>query len=1165
VAQDEHDVLKATSPERPSIQLHSPMPKSPTRPALSAGHTRPSSRADRKIRFAEVQPQDVHVYESAPPSPRRKVLALPPPTADDKDVQSLGSWKGSVKSLTGENSDSQTDNHGSTSFEEGTPEDIRRRFFPSAPVQDPSLEWISSAVPSSSARSTGALRFDLHGVPISPALSNTLPTHLGLHHHAEGTQAGYTLEDAFVLVRSTVAAQRAAMLGLLKGVTIRLGVLRRQDDEALPGLSQEERYLMSELNGKEEELRSKILAAALDMMSEHGGLGSRAIEVIWECIVGWDPHLVDIEGIELQLDSPHADIADANSSDNKVIDAIASVPLDYILPRISDAFGTAELPRESLVQLLAILHRLAQHSNATASAIVSSPSLVTNMIRTFLLTAPSSADAADIPEPIALHLLVTLASTSRKNAQGLVEPADALLRFVATLPTDSPYGPALGTVLLTGTLRFYASLASYGMYTNVVTTASEPFTRLGQYILALGTLSRGSRDLVVAWIRAVEVWMVCARDPHQTTPPHDLLWSQVAGWGWGEDIIELRGKWTADEPDKDAWPALWNAEAAWLEGSRVNSIRAGEKEREEMASAVRSGFAEGMEGNVVHASLVVLQGLLADVDLRSSLAARPKNIADWRDISAHAGVLAAAVRLWLSCLPAKYEGSLQSPPFSLPFEGLSAICAKIVTHPLWSLAQDNSDTPHIIPFLRPLSTLLGAYLRMSRWLPHTTPDLWLAQALAILCRQLPGDEEISEHIVQDAVSLVSQDFLRSQGWAAPQIIWDRGGMSVAAPLLEAAIRAKPLQELYIAPIVPTIQSIKFATTLRIPREACKRVPSSTTTPTVGLALTNDWVFSPLDHLLRSGTSEVMRSLPSSWEASETEVVRAVFLFHKVAREVLLRHSLDAFVPDCNEVVFACMKVFMLEHEQAQDETAEVYRDGVVGQLMSDILTPYSLSAITSRQITLDHSNTLETVAARFLGASTPFYQYYTDFVALYDAVSFSHALFARLLLPPLATRYALDYRKLLWNDYAHALRTVRTPIGDVPCVDAREFLYPIEQDAQMIAAYLRGLVRGGLEGFLRFVAVHHVASSIWPDSRGSDRARQERAEKLLMAVVEQGDHAAVKEVVRYRQRDAEAERIWLVPECFEHMDRATFDLRLDFADSLGGSDMRLRLSGLLGA
>ncbi|KAL1751295.1 hypothetical protein FB107DRAFT_278796 [Schizophyllum commune] len=45
-------------------------------PTLSRSNTRLSSRADRRLRFAAVQPKDVHDYESAPLSPKRPLLAL---------------------------------------------------------------------------------------------------------------------------------------------------------------------------------------------------------------------------------------------------------------------------------------------------------------------------------------------------------------------------------------------------------------------------------------------------------------------------------------------------------------------------------------------------------------------------------------------------------------------------------------------------------------------------------------------------------------------------------------------------------------------------------------------------------------------------------------------------------------------------------------------------------------------------------------------------------------------------------------------------------------------------------------------------------------------------------------------------------------------------------
>jgi hypothetical protein len=104
--------------------------------------------------------------------------------------------------------------------------------------------------------------------------------------------------------------------------------------------------------------------------------------------------------------------------------------------------------------------------------------------------------------------------------------------------------------------------------------------------------------------------------------------------------------------------------------------------------------------------------------------------------------------------------------------------------------------------------------------------------------------------------------------------------------------------------------------------------------------------------------------------------------------------------------------------------------GVVGELMEALLLPLTLSASPNGLSASSHTeeqDSLELAAAQFLGPGTPFFQFYTDFVTLYDATSFGHPLFAALLLPPLAQRYAPDYRKLLYNDTAHVLGTVRMP------------------------------------------------------------------------------------------------------------------------------------------
>ncbi|KAI9448928.1 hypothetical protein F5148DRAFT_1342358, partial [Russula earlei] len=433
-----------------TIPSVTPGPPSPS-PILSSSGTRPSTpaRANRKLRFADVTPSDVHVYESAPPSPRRKPLALLPPSGDDLAV-SLGQWSasGSIKSagssepqieVIAPNNDPSTASLSITSNgppEEGTPEDIRRRFFPSLPTGDPTLEWIETtpapdpAIPS--------LRFDLHGSPIPPE---------------------------FALL----------CLDILAGIVRRLAGIRR-------GLSNEAKG-MEELHGKEEEIRLRAVAVGADAIVERGSLGSRAVEVLWEALVGWDEELMSVDGTELRDDPPGNGPQDEEGEGALKGDAISSLQLRFFLPQISTIFGAADLPQLSLARLLAILQRLAMHSNAIADEITDTFSLITNLLRVFILTPLPPSENSPLPNPAAIQLLTTLASASRISASRLLEPADVLLRFLTSTPSSSPYPVSLSTNLITQTLRLYTTFAHYGLYAHIATPAAELLIRLSSYVL----------------------------------------------------------------------------------------------------------------------------------------------------------------------------------------------------------------------------------------------------------------------------------------------------------------------------------------------------------------------------------------------------------------------------------------------------------------------------------------------------------------------------------------------------------------------------------------------------------------------------------------------------------------------------------------------------------
>ena len=101
-------------------------------------------------------------------------------------------------------------------------------------------------------------------------------------------------------------------------------------------------------------------------------------------------------------------------------------------------------------------------------------------------------------------------------------------------------------------------------------------------------------------------------------------------------------------------------------------------------------------------------------------------------------------------------------------------------------------------------------------------------------------------------------------------------------------------------------------------------------------------------------------------------------------------------------------------------------------------------------------------------------------------------------------------------------------------------------------------MKGPLEGFVRLIAVHHVACKIWPDM-GSGADGEEKPMKLLKALMDQGGFDAIRDVVLYRQHREGT--IVLPPACYQVQGPWKLS-RLEFAGRCG-EDVRERLKGLL--
>ena len=465
-------------------------------------------------------------------------------------------------------------------------------------------------------------------------------------------------------------------------------------------------------------------------------------------------------------------------------------------------------------------------------------------------------------------------------------------------------------------------------------------------------------------------------------------------------------------------------------------------------------------------------------------------------------------------------------------------------------------------------------------------------------KQIPGDEDFAQRTLNEIITLIDPEFIVSRGLLEKQkldTLLSEGGFEVVVPFLRDAFELKE-DSARIVSYYPSPQSIKSSNTQRLPPSYLVLNQKSSTTREYPLPLYRDWLFTPLDHLLRSGTSSVFKSLPPSWDGSEVGIVRATLLLAKIARAALVYNGLQAWAMGFSETVFGCMKVFMLEHEQQNgDSTQEVFRDAIVGGLLEDLLSPFSVEGSelnVSRHYPpaeRENEEDLESVAVRFLGSGTPFYQYYTDFVHLYDAISFGHPAFSKLLLVPTSMDYPIDYRKFLWGDYGHVLRSVRIGAADILLSSPSQFssyLWPVEKDPHVVGYLMRALFKAGTlvsDGFLRFVAVHHVASGIWEDlsqSSGSSMGRggegggwdKEKATQMLKAVVDQGPLDVVREIMLYKQNLEDGKPLFLPPRCFDYHEIPDGEgggsvdwktKRLEFVAHVGGDSLVERLRPLL--
>lgn len=1036
------------------------------------------------------------VFEPEPPSELTPMDTDPAPEPQPP-IQTASSARPAEPTTTVEKASKGKRNVRFSEEDAPTPAALKR-YFPTGTESEASkLEWMSEDVPMKPASDEGP-RFDLAGVPLSAAEAAKLPTHLGLHHHgASPDSAGYTLSEIVHLCYSTVPSQRITMIGVLTKL-IRRYRAALEDGEK----SQWVTFC------KDEDVLAKGTDVAVGVLGGHArsvGVFVAAVELLYTTLGGpwpWmDASTNDGEDIVPFHPEPSRDGEPTG---------VAAVPWEDLVQQLQVTLSLepGAYPPSTLSQLLQILRRAALAQPQGAEAIAP---LIPAVVRTHVLGAPWPLEPSQPPNAEALAVLYDATTSSRSAAEALVgqNVYAPLLKFGTVADFDEPAVQSL----LTTVMRTFYQLGRYGLAANTATSASEIWRAIGNWVAQSVNkeTTPQAQEVVQAYFDLLGVWTVCAVDPHRTTPEHDLTWAQASALQWLDEELSA----AAALQKSSRWGELASvlgAVAEWLSGSVVNEPKHGE----DVNSRVLSAF--------------------ENMDLVGNL---PQSVTDMPQEGRDAFNSALTQVFRLHSL---LGGLLRSPERERLIYWLAAT------------TQASPSDVH----------LRHEVLKVARADGVLSLKEWASSAFDLALSYLPGDEPLALSLVDDILNSDWSAGGEGSGVAqAVKSIGHKDGLVILRPLLHHAVL--PSLDQILGPSTPDYHYLKPTTTLRPP-------PASMTGPSVaGLPLAPDWVFAPLNELLASGSSDAFALAPKDWDAGETQITRATLALALIDTEA--RGGRNA-----SEIVLNAMKVFMLEHGQQEAPNTEhdVFRDDAVARDLKDLLdttcvpasdipatpglsvpsTSSSSSATaastersaadagprgdapaddaqmdtdpTSSELTGQSEETktkktekakeqegpLEKAALSFLTRGVPFFQFYTDLLALYSAASFGDASFGRVLLPPLSMLYAADYRRLFWAE-SDALRSVRLRSTAVPAETGSlgVFFSPLETEKDILTAYARALVtvlRDRTDEFLPQVAMHHLAGLWWTTT---DEERTGIRIQLMVVMLASATDAVLRRII----------------------------------------------------
>ncbi|KAJ9117017.1 hypothetical protein QFC22_004675 [Naganishia vaughanmartiniae] len=1018
-----------------------------------------AQRAQRQLQKAK--------HESKPGTHREAAVEKPEVLAEDQVIGShpkpvvghtpalaVESQAAVEKSEGKRETETAVPSHGSrqvrfAATEAPTPSEIQRQYFPEADLNEPNLKWLQESSTASSS-TAAALRFDLSGNPLTAEEGADLPSHLGLHHHGdEANQAGYSIDEILMLCASSFTPQRTIMLSLLGKIASKMDTYQESIRRDL--------------------LTRRVRESCLDMSSNvlvSGEKNSGLLRETITCLYA----AVKAERFE---DIDDTECLHAFADDLHIQNWMQKAPMDDLVGRIrhllSNKPSQSVLSITSIHQLLSILLAFSYASFDVAESIANSMS---TLVKSFVTPLEwPIADGGMQTAKIAIQTLrlgLVCAMTSRSGAKSQLQSAcfDPFLRFLAIPPWQ--INPATTSSkpmyrMADLAIRTLETVGRYGLNGSLLSSSPELWLSVGQWVRQLDASATADQlSLATAYLDLLRIWTVSATDPHSMEKEHDLVWTQVEGLDWAEEALHLLqselilgGTQSCPKVEREfsglkLEQSAVNLLIAWTIGVSKNKPRNGEDEKETLRKSLSDNYRT--------TTIQRLQEL--------------STLEQERQVKAVAGVTEAAILLYNKLEIAVFETKEATFAATKSIFGVSR-----PSHAMRCLQHTMLQSFGGSPKIRDVSA-------------------WATFAMQAITEGRPGDENSLLAIV---------DTLLDLPWNTDSIasISHPHGLYILRPFLHHAIL--PDLDVLVGPSRPLSNLLRVTTTLR--RGTVAR--NIRTGAVAGLPLARDWMFTPFNALLRRSSSPVFKQLPPAWNASRRQLLRATLVFAELCIQSL------ASVPSekrkeqemsRSEVLVNLMKVFVLEQVNPTDDEetveAELFRDPIVERMMTSFLEP----TLQPTETPVKDVITMADAATSFLGAARTFYQFYYDFIELYESISLGHKLFSQLAFPPLAQTYPIDYRKLIWYEQPSALRTLRMRFEDIPREHGtlRTYFDPIESEDEVLRGYAQALITEAVHQrthpFLYNLAAHHLVGALWTP----DGSLVEEKKPILAAICASG-------------------------------------------------------------